>query len=119
MSVLLGLAMSSCGGVCRTRASAMQPQVALSQFDQHWISGRWVRFNWLVPKRSPGPGRAYLLDWDDVPEVLALMAFQEWPPIRVLCPFVVAVTSNLWRALSFCGCCFHSWCGPEEIGQSQ
>ena len=50
------------------------------------------------PSDQPGPGGADPSDWDDVPEVLAPTAFQEWPPIRVLCPFVVAVCR---RALSF------------------
>ena len=61
-----------------------------------------------------GPGGAGPLDWDDVPEVLAPTAFQEWPPIRVLCPFVVAVTSNLWRALSFVGAVFIPGAVPKR-----
>ena len=57
----------------------------------------FVLIGWS-PRDQPGPGRANLLDWDDVPEVLALTAFQEWPPIRVLCPF-----PHTWLLLSRSG----------------
>ena len=50
----------------------------------------FVLIGWSLSDQ-PGPGGADPSDWDDVPEVLAPNAFQEWPPIRVLCPFVVVV----------------------------